>query len=227
MAISSSHVDGDDDGQVRPIICVAWIGATCRMAKISEGHPKYESKSRFVAIIHATYVFTTIKIWNKLTHKRTPSSIESHTHHIHTAHTRNTFVYSVNMRCMWTLSVCMRVCHLNGEFRDAIIMAPQKKRIACFQCSQINFDRNTYFIDAEEARSILHFIPIYCNLISPLFVFIVNVCGYSESHHIFSWFARHMFRDVPWWPFMSIGKCRKGRERIDGARQDIIARKCP
>lgn len=74
------------------------------------------------------------------------------------------------------------MCHLNGEIRDAIIMAPQKKANCLFSM----FHRNTYFIDAEEARSILHFIPIYCNLISPLFVFIVNVCGYPELDHIFS-----------------------------------------
>lgn len=198
----------------------------CRMnwGYMSNGKDFWRTSKVWVKVMicrNTTNAFTTIKIWNKLPHKRTPSSIQSHTH---TSHTRNMrisceHVMHVDVECLHT-SVSPKWwiswCDYNG---------PTKKWIACFQCSQINFHRNTHSIDALK-RPVQYciFIPIYCNLIS------VIICIYCECVWLFG-VASHFFMictsHVLWWPFMTIEKCRKGRERIGGAHQDIIARKRP
>lgn len=106
----------------------------------------------------------------------------------------------------------------------------KKKKECCFQYTQINFHfpRTTFdhihSVMGWRGCSILPFIPIYCNLISPLFVFIMDVCGYSQSHHIFSWVARYLYHvltpyHVPW-PFMTMEKVRKWWAAICDPIQD-------
>lgn len=119
MAISPCH-----DGQVpSPTICVgtialvSWYTSPPRVAKIFEGHSKYESKSWFVTISHAMTTaktasneLSTIKN-NKLMHERTPSSIEcTHTHHTRIK------IYFVRYEKRWHAVHCVLIVAAHTSF---------------------------------------------------------------------------------------------------------------